>query len=86
MSQLNKKINKRALGEPDWACSQAKAKQFHASLNVDSNFSASNGWLARFKKRHMIRCLNIKGEKPSANEDDARFREGRRLQRDGFVT
>ncbi|KAJ8958241.1 hypothetical protein NQ318_017384 [Aromia moschata] len=42
---------------------QAKAKQFHASLNVDSNFSASNGWLARFKKRHGIRCLNIKGQK-----------------------
>ncbi|KAJ8947937.1 hypothetical protein NQ318_020838 [Aromia moschata] len=54
-----------------------QAKQFHASLNVDSNFSASNGWLARFKKRHGIRCLNIKGEKLSANEDDANaFREG----------
>ncbi|KAJ8952262.1 hypothetical protein NQ318_007423 [Aromia moschata] len=43
----------------------------------DSNFSASNGWLARFKKRHGIRCSNIKGEKLSANEDDASaFREG----------
>ncbi|KAJ8937626.1 hypothetical protein NQ318_003743 [Aromia moschata] len=58
---------KRALGEP----------QFHARLNVDSNFSASNGWLARFKKRHGIRRLNIKGEKLSVNEDDASaFREG----------
>ncbi|KAJ8934972.1 hypothetical protein NQ318_017679 [Aromia moschata] len=48
---------------------QAKAKQFHASLNVN--------WLARFKKRHGIICLNIKGEKLSANEDDASaFREG----------
>ncbi|KAJ8950461.1 hypothetical protein NQ318_010339 [Aromia moschata] len=63
---------KRALGEPvTGRVLQAKAKQFHASLNVDSNFSASNGWLARFKKRHGIRCLNIKGEKLSANEDDA---------------
>ncbi|KAJ8955872.1 hypothetical protein NQ318_005420 [Aromia moschata] len=64
--------SKRALGEPvTGPVLQAKAKQFHASLNVDSNFSASNGWLARFKKRHRIRCLNIKGEKLSANEDDA---------------
>ncbi|KAJ8961705.1 hypothetical protein NQ318_021305 [Aromia moschata] len=78
MSQLNEKVNKRALGEPvTGPVLQAKAKQFHASLNVDSNFSASNGWLARFKKRHGIRCLNIKGEKLSANEDDANaFREG----------
>ncbi|KAJ8955184.1 hypothetical protein NQ318_009080 [Aromia moschata] len=43
---------KRALGEPvTGPVLQAKAKQFHAGLNVDSNFSASNGWLARFKKR-----------------------------------
>ncbi|KAJ8954211.1 hypothetical protein NQ318_005806 [Aromia moschata] len=43
MSQLNKKINKRALGEPvTGPVLQAKAKQFHASLNVDSNFSANN--------------------------------------------
>ncbi|KAJ8937681.1 hypothetical protein NQ318_002828 [Aromia moschata] len=69
---------KKALGEPvTGPVLQAKAKQFHASLNVDSNFSTSNGWLARFKKRHGIRCLNIKGEKFSANEDDANaFREG----------
>ncbi|KAJ8934484.1 hypothetical protein NQ318_016486 [Aromia moschata] len=69
---------KRALGElVSGPVLQAKAKQFHASLNVDSNFSASNGWLARFKKRHGIRCLNIKGEKLSVNEDDANaFREG----------
>ncbi|KAJ8945943.1 hypothetical protein NQ318_016771 [Aromia moschata] len=68
---------KRALGEPvTGPLLQAKAKQFHASLNVDSNFSASSGWLARFKKRYGIRCLNIKGEKLSANEDDASvFRE-----------
>ncbi|KAJ8946434.1 hypothetical protein NQ318_014421 [Aromia moschata] len=68
---------KRALGEPvTGPLLQAKAKQFHARLNVDSNFSASNSWLARFKKRHGI-SLNIKGEKLSANEDDANaFREG----------
>ncbi|KAJ8958135.1 hypothetical protein NQ318_006072 [Aromia moschata] len=68
---------KKSLGEPmTGPVLQAKAKQFHASLNVDSNFSASNGWLARFKKRHGIRCLNIKGEKLSANKDDASaFRE-----------
>ncbi|KAJ8941121.1 hypothetical protein NQ318_007703, partial [Aromia moschata] len=34
---------KRALGEPvTGLVLQAKAKQFHASLNVDSNFSATN--------------------------------------------
>ncbi|KAJ8956108.1 hypothetical protein NQ318_016562 [Aromia moschata] len=44
---------KKALGEPvTGPILQAKAKQFYASLNVDSNFSASNGWLVRFKKRH----------------------------------
>ncbi|KAJ8948421.1 hypothetical protein NQ318_007944 [Aromia moschata] len=72
MEKYGANKNKRALGEPvTGPVLQAKAKQFHASLNVDSNFSASNGWLARFKKRHGIRCLNIKGEKLSANEDDA---------------
>ncbi|KAJ8961581.1 hypothetical protein NQ318_014833 [Aromia moschata] len=79
---------KRALGEPvTGPVLQAKANQFHASLNVDSNFSVSNGWFARFKKRHGIRCLNIKGEKLSANEDDAStFREGLKafLENHGF--
>ncbi|KAJ8946688.1 hypothetical protein NQ318_006945 [Aromia moschata] len=74
----NKDLSKRALGEPvTGPVLQAKAKQFHGSLNVDSNVSASNGWLARFKKRHGIRCLNIIGETRSANEDDASaFRGG----------
>ncbi|KAJ8935904.1 hypothetical protein NQ318_008667 [Aromia moschata] len=72
---------KRTVGEPvTGPVLQAKAKQFHVSLNVDSDFSASNGWLARFKKRHGIRCLNIKGEKLSANEDDAT--PGRKASKD----
>ncbi|KAJ8957200.1 hypothetical protein NQ318_007762 [Aromia moschata] len=39
--------------------------------------ASSNGWLAIFKKRHEIRCLNIKGEKLSTNEDDADAFRGR---------
>ncbi|KAJ8962242.1 hypothetical protein NQ318_018214 [Aromia moschata] len=54
---------------------QAKAKQFHASLNVDSNFSASNGWLARFKKRHGMRCLNQR-RKTFSKLRRRQFREG----------
>ncbi|KAJ8940298.1 hypothetical protein NQ318_000120 [Aromia moschata] len=49
---------KRALGEPvTGPVLQAQAKQFRASLNMDSNFSASNGWLARFKKLRFERGL-----------------------------
>lgn len=45
-----------------------KAKYFHGRLGR-GEFSASKGWLEKFKKRHGIRQLKISGEKLSNNED-----------------
>ena len=43
-----------------------KAAQFAVSLGVD-NFSASGGWLERFKLRHNITFARIHGEKADAD-------------------
>lgn len=45
-----------------------KAKYFHGRLGR-GEFSASKGWLEKFKKRHGIRQLKMTGEKISNNED-----------------
>ncbi|CAG5036358.1 unnamed protein product [Parnassius apollo] len=45
-----------------------KAKYFHERLG-QGEFSASKGWLEKFKKRHGIRQLKITDEKLSKNED-----------------
>lgn len=47
-----------------------QAENFHKQLKIEGNFSASSGWLYRFKKRHGIRELSIQGEKLSANDVD----------------
>ncbi|KAJ8948971.1 hypothetical protein NQ318_022995 [Aromia moschata] len=60
MSQLNEKVNKRALGEPvTGPVLQAKTKQFHASLNVDSIF----GWIAPFSLIGTRMCTQRKEKK-----------------------
>ncbi|GBM73247.1 Jerky -like [Araneus ventricosus] len=41
-------------------------------LNENGSFSASQGWLDKFLKRHGIRQLAIAGEKMSANKDSAK--------------
>lgn len=46
---------------------QEKALQLNKMLNGDSTFTASNGWLDRWKKRHGVRQLSITGEKLSAD-------------------
>ena len=55
---------------------QSVAKNFYEKL-VDqglvpkNKFIASNGWLAKFKKRHGLRDLQAKGEKASANKEES---------------
>lgn len=63
---------KRAEGVPiSGPLLMEKAKEFHAMLNIKEEFSASSGWLSRFKKRHGIREISVQGEKLSANTEAA---------------
>lgn len=50
---------------------QEKALQLNELLKGEASFTASNGWLDRWKKRHGIRQLSISGEKLSADIDAA---------------
>lgn len=49
-----------------------KALLLSQKLNENESFSASQGWLDKFKKRHGIRQLAIAGEKLSANIESAK--------------
>lgn len=46
---------------------KAKAKQISSKLYPENQFSASNGWFDKFKRRTGIRFLKICGEKLSAD-------------------
>lgn len=48
---------------------QEKAKALQKAIDENSTFSASNGWLNRFKKRYGIRLLQISGEKLSSQPE-----------------
>lgn len=50
---------------------RAKAKQFHADLQIPEPCDFSSGWLKRFKKRHGIRYIKACGEKLSADKEAA---------------
>ena len=50
---------------------QEKAKEMNEKLNLDEEFSASQGWLDRWKKRHGVRQLSISGESASADTTEA---------------
>lgn len=50
---------------------KVKALDLKRSLNVHEEFSASDGWLDKFKKRHGIRILTVSGEKLSCNAESA---------------
>lgn len=52
----------------DGSILKEKAKQIALRLSVD-NFSASNGWAARFKQRHGLVYKKAWGESSSVNED-----------------
>lgn len=55
---------------------QAKALDFHKMFDDGEDFTASSGWLDRWKKRYGIRQLNISGEKLSADCDEVvKFKE-----------
>lgn len=47
---------------------KAKAKFFYVKMTGKDDFSASSGWLDKFKLRHGIRYLKICGEKVSSDE------------------
>lgn len=47
---------------------KAKAKSFYVKMTGKDDFSASSGWLDKFKLRHGIRYLKICGEKVSSDE------------------
>lgn len=51
---------------------QEKAIYLNKLMNGDDSFSASTGWLDRFKKRHGIRQLTITGETLSSDCDAAK--------------
>lgn len=60
---------KRSQGEPiSGQLLQEKARYFNSHLGGPSTFTASNGWLLRFKTRHQIRQVSVQGEKLSADE------------------
>lgn len=48
-----------------------KAVILHSKLGEKGNFSASDGWLTRWKKRHGVHFLGVCGEKLSADQPAA---------------
>lgn len=64
--------NQRAQGNPisGTICAE-KAKYYFETLGLDGSFDASSGWLTRFKQRHGIRELEIRGEKLSGDNQAA---------------
>jgi hypothetical protein len=46
-----------------------KPKIFYEALGSEKTFSASSGWLTRFKKGHGIHELAVQGEELSASVD-----------------
>lgn len=46
-----------------------QALLFHAKLGSATPFTASNGWLHRFKQRHGIRHLSLQGEKLASSTE-----------------
>ena len=61
---LNQRLNYKRVNDEMF---RFKAMEFHRNLNIDISFTASHGWIQKFKKRHFIRLLKICGEKLSSN-------------------
>ena len=47
---------------PDGPLLKEKTKQIASHLGYDDCFSASNGWLESWKKRHNIKQIVVSGE------------------------
>lgn len=62
----------RGMGSPvSGPMLQAKALEFHKKFkDGEEKFTASEGWLDRWKKRYGVRQLNISGEKLSADSSE----------------
>lgn len=65
---LNKR-KKNVMVSGDMIKEKAKALHFEINDNINEEFSASDGWLQRFKKRFGIRYLKITGEKLSSQPE-----------------
>jgi hypothetical protein len=60
----------RAQGTPvSGPICMTKAKFFYDALGMEGDFDASSGWFTRFKQRHGIRDVAIKGELLSGNTE-----------------
>lgn len=59
---------KRELNEPiTGPLLKEQAIFFHRRIYGETNFSASEGWLTKFKERHKLHYLTAKGEQLSAD-------------------
>ena len=66
-------LQRRERGEPiSGPLIREKAKIFNTELGGPATFLASDGWLSKFKKRHGMRALKMKGEKLSSDKDAAK--------------
>ena len=66
-------LQRRERGEPiSGPLIREKAKTFNTELGGPATFLASDGWLSKFKKRHGMRALKMKGEKLSSDKDAAK--------------
>ncbi|XP_017759155.1 PREDICTED: jerky protein homolog-like [Eufriesea mexicana] len=62
-------LKRRALGRTlTNTLLQEKAKELHAEFGSSSNFTASQGWLSRFKTRYNIRLGTVHEEKVDSDE------------------
>jgi len=62
---LNERLNHNIINDE---MLRIKALEIHRELKSDTLFSASHGWIQKFKNRHSIRLLKICGEKLSSND------------------
>ena len=65
-------LERRTLGDPlSDLLLQEKAMELYNEIGGTSSFTASRGWLTKFKRRHNIRLLHVHGEAGSADEEGA---------------
>lgn len=65
-------MQQRAQGTPvSGPICMTKAKYFFEALGMEGDFDASSGWFTRFKNRHGIREVGVKGELLSGDSEAA---------------